>query len=332
MTSCPELVGPLIPKKQNTSVHKVIYAEPISTGNIRTRTHNRFKLMAHQFEHVVEGFFLQDAPSTGKVASAVLPRLGLIDDSPTRWDDFRKTIKKLQNDAPRGTFYKAFYLQRHGQGFHNVAESKYGTDSWNDYWSKLYTDGNLTWGPDPSLTSLGIEQAKHVNAVWKEELALSPPFPEIIWSSPLRRAADTLVWTYQDTAMNGSSGVRPMFKENLRESIGLHTCDARSTSYFLRTTYGTLENPHNAIRFEFEPSFETHDILWKPDQRESEQSQIERTRKVVDELFREYSDQTFVSLVGHGGTISSFFKLVDHKDCEAPTGSLIPVIVKAKAT
>jgi hypothetical protein len=28
----------------------------------------------------------------------------------------------------------------------NLAESFYGTASWDDYWSKLNTDGNMTWG------------------------------------------------------------------------------------------------------------------------------------------------------------------------------------------
>lgn len=28
----------------------------------------------------------------------------------------------------------------------NVAESFYGTASWDDHWSKLNGDGNMTWG------------------------------------------------------------------------------------------------------------------------------------------------------------------------------------------
>lgn len=58
------------------------------------------------------------------------------------------------------------------------------------------TDGNMTWGPDPPLTPLGISQALEVNRVWKEELSLEMKeeararLPDVVWTSPLRRAAE----------------------------------------------------------------------------------------------------------------------------------------------
>lgn len=70
----------------------------------------------------------------------MLPRLGLIDDSPSRWSSFRNSLAgestqaiervledatdatlrllppALKKHAAEGTSYKVFYLQRHGQG------------------------------------------------------------------------------------------------------------------------------------------------------------------------------------------------------------------------
>jgi hypothetical protein len=37
------------------------------------------------------------------------------------------------------------YVARHGQGYHNVAESQYGTPMWNCHWSLLNGDGKITW-------------------------------------------------------------------------------------------------------------------------------------------------------------------------------------------
>lgn len=73
------------------------------------------------------------------------------------------------------------------------------------------TDGNTTWGPDPALTLLGQEQALNVAAEWALEIPNGARLPDVIWSSPLRRAAHTLALTYEKTAI--AQGVRPMFKE-----------------------------------------------------------------------------------------------------------------------
>lgn len=53
---------------------------------------------------------------------------GLIDTSPERWHNLRKSIEELQRKAPEGVTYKVFFLGRHGQGWHNFGASKYGHD------------------------------------------------------------------------------------------------------------------------------------------------------------------------------------------------------------
>ncbi len=90
--------------------------------------------------------------------------------------------------------YKLLYAGRHGQGFHNVGESKYGTPAWDSYWSELNGDGNITWGPDARLTELGVEQAQAVHDGWMSMLKQSDsaPLPSRLFSSPLSRALSTM--------------------------------------------------------------------------------------------------------------------------------------------
>lgn len=40
-------------------------------------------------------------------------------------------MDSLNADAPLDTVYKLFWFGRHGEGFHNAAESFYGTPAWN---------------------------------------------------------------------------------------------------------------------------------------------------------------------------------------------------------
>jgi len=52
---------------------------------------------------------------------------------------------------------QVFYLARHGQGWHNVAEAKYGTEAWNNYWSRVNTDGEMTVrSPSPPLPAVDL--------------------------------------------------------------------------------------------------------------------------------------------------------------------------------
>lgn len=45
--------------------------------------------------------------------------------------------------ADKHTTYKVIYIARHGEGWHNRAEEKYGTEEWNRRWSRLEGDGEM---------------------------------------------------------------------------------------------------------------------------------------------------------------------------------------------
>ena len=68
--------------------------------------------------------------------------------------------------------------------------------AWDEHWSKLNGDTDISWGPDPLLTPLGELQAQQARNAWKAELPLGVPVPQRWYSSPLKRALDTWKITF----------------------------------------------------------------------------------------------------------------------------------------
>lgn len=86
----------------------------------------------------------QDSPDFNATGYDLLQdSFGLLDKSPSRWSTFRSAVARLNAEADEHTTYKVIYIARHGQGWHNVAEGKYGTPEWNRLWSRLEGDGKM---------------------------------------------------------------------------------------------------------------------------------------------------------------------------------------------
>ncbi|GAA5895129.1 hypothetical protein JCM5296_000888 [Sporobolomyces johnsonii] len=268
----------------------------------------------------VDGFFIQSAPTfnNSDAYDPLNDSFGLIDKSPRRWSRFRDKVDRLNADSNEHAAYKVFFLARHGQGWHNVAETKYGTKAWDEYWSMQYGDGEITWGPDAALTPLGIEQAQAVNKAWKEQRRDGVPLPQRLYSSPLSRAASTLNITWKDILIDQGE-VTPMIVEHMREVIGLHTCDQRSTKTHLEKVFPD---------FAFDVSFSEHDQLWSPDWQESSQQQGLRVQQLLNRIFAIDSSQ-YISITAHGGFINAFFRVVEHPTVTVLPGGMIPIVVKA---
>lgn len=49
----------------------------------------------------------------------------------TQWQRFEHYIESLNKRATADEQYKLLIFGRHGEGEHNVAEAKYGTDAWD---------------------------------------------------------------------------------------------------------------------------------------------------------------------------------------------------------
>ncbi|GAA6050485.1 hypothetical protein JCM3770_002619 [Rhodotorula araucariae] len=280
----------------------------------RTRmfTPTNYSVVQNYFHQSFPGF---DDPDFDPLESS----FGLIDDSPSRWEKFRAQIKSLNERDDAHTAYKVFFLARHGQGFHNVAEQTYGKEAWDDYWSRQNGDGHIAWGPDALLTKTGERQAERNAKAWDREAEYGAPLPQRLYSSPLSRAMSTLEITWWDLLIN--QGEVPIVKENLREVFGVHTCDKRRSKSYIERQFPS---------FDFEPGFRKHDELWTAEERESDPEVTARLRDVLDELF-ELDPSTYISITAHGGTISAFLRACSHPNprLHVETGSMVPVVVKA---
>ncbi|KAG8741092.1 hypothetical protein FRC10_003333 [Ceratobasidium sp. 414] len=281
---------------------------------------------------VVPGYFIQTDSSTDPtVIGPNPPAFGLIaNTSATYWSDFKSSIAKLQSRAPKD----------------NVAESFYGTQAWDDYWSKLNGDGNMTWGPDAELTDLGKQQAQLAHNTWTTELAKKDPvpLPTKLFSSPMSRAASTLDITFNGVLLNVKGRhdiVQPYVMENLREVIGVHTCDKRRTKTYIHETYAD---------FCIEPGFTEEDELWTADHRETDEEANIRLKAALDTIFGRLlskhdtckldcisldhgpdteSGAIVISVTAHSGAIGAALRVLGHRPYSLPTGGVIPVVIKA---
>ncbi|KAG8898018.1 hypothetical protein FRC01_011066, partial [Tulasnella sp. 417] len=263
----------------------------------------------------VPGYFIHDDPALDVHELTPPPaRFGLIDSSPDYWTKFKAAVKKLNDEAGPSCSYKVVFIGRHGEGYHNAAEAFYGTKEWDDYWSLLNGNGTITWGPDAKLTELGIEQARMAHKRWVTELHAGGgiPLPTKIYSSPLSRAAKTLEITFRNV-----SNERPLIMENLREIIGVHTCDKRSTRSQIHRAFPG---------FDIEKGFTEEDLLWKPDVRETNKERDTRVRQVFDKILQ--TDDTYIAIVAHGGIIQSSLRVVGHRPYPVMTGGVIPLFIK----
>ncbi|TFY77106.1 hypothetical protein EWM64_g6905 [Hericium alpestre] len=198
----------------------------------------------------------------------------------------------------------------------NVAEAKYGNKAWNEYWSLLNDDGELTWGPDPSLTSIGEGQARTAYAVWATELPRGMPLPHKLYASPLTRALQTYELTF--TGIIPAEHPKPIILEMVREEYGEHTCDKRCKRSEIHAAFPD---------FDFEDGFAEEDPLWTPE-RESKAHEEVRARSVLDRIFTVDVDDTFISITAHSGIINAFLRVIGRGDYPLPTGGLIFVVVK----
>lgn len=291
-------------------------------------THPRKPLYKYE---VVHGLFLQDDPKTDwNTFEYMKHNFGLIsqpypsDTSATAhdsdWLRFSRFITHLNSAAPEGSSYKLFYLGRHGEGFHNVAESKYGTQLWDDYWSKLEGDGELFWS-DAHLTKVGESQALEAHNFMGTQISwANMPAPEAYVVSPMFRCLQTASITFEKLALPEGKEFKPVIKELAREVLGVHTCDRRSTKGYIREHF---------LGWEFEEGFREEDELWLPDHRETHEEHDVRTTELLDEIFEEHEGKMVTSLTIHSGAIASHLRVIGHREFKLPTGGMIPVLVKA---
>jgi broad specificity phosphatase PhoE len=123
--------------------------------------------------------------------------------------------------------------------------------------------------------------------------------PETWYVSPLTRTIETADTTFQ----NLDIGYKPYIKELLREALGIHTCDRRSTKSEIENAF-----PHVT----FEPHFHQNDDLWQNDYREPASARKYRLAMLLDDIFTE-DKGIWLSLTSHSGAIGSILDVLGHR-------------------
>ncbi|KHN94849.1 Histidine phosphatase superfamily, clade-1 [Metarhizium album ARSEF 1941] len=282
----------------------------------------------------VAGYFLQDDPDTNPSGfDYAQHNFGLIDRKyPTddefdpdgiqsQWQRFSEWVHHLNHDCGKGesTRYKVVFFGRHGQGYHNVAESYYGTPAWNCYWAELEGNGTITWA-DPVLTADGFSEAQKANSFYKtlhEEQSM--PHFESYYSSPLKRCLQTANTTFGTLKTPPKHPFVPTIKELFREDISIHTCDRRSTK---------SEIAEFMPGWNFEDGFTEKDELWQADKGETPVHQVARSKAVLDDVFT-HDGSTWISVTSHSGEIAALLTALNHRPFGLSTGQIIPVLIKA---
>ncbi|RKO82700.1 histidine phosphatase superfamily, partial [Blyttiomyces helicus] len=199
----------------------------------------------------------------------------------------------------------------HIRGLHNVAEAKYGTGPWDDYYSKLplYFDA--------PLTPLGQNQTRLVHTALIKNIQAGFPLPTHGFVSPLSRTLSTAqnIYTAETSLPN------PLIVlESFREQYGIHTCDARRTRTELERLYPA---------FDYSRLEDDLDQLWDPEIREEVHHVDERVKRAVVGIFEEFPEDDGVAVVAHGGIVEAFFAITGHRDFFIAPGGLLPIVVKA---
>ena len=97
------------------------------------------------------------------------------------------------------------------------------------------------------------------------------PVPESYYTSPLDRCLSTANITFNGLKLPAQQPCVPEVKELLREVIGVHTCDRRSSKAYIHKNFPT---------YTFEPGFAEEDEMWRPDVREDHSTHDVRISRV----------------------------------------------------
>lgn len=242
------------------------------------------------------------------------------DGTKTQWERFEYYVNTLNSEADSKTQYKVLFLARHGEGYHNAAETYYGTPAWNCYWAEQDGNATVTWA-DAALTEAGIAQTTKANTFWRSQLAdAGMPAPQSYYSSPLTRCTTTANLTFDSLDLPADRPFAPTIKELFRESISIHTCDRRSTKTEIGAMFPT---------WSFEAGFSETDELWNGTYGETTDAQAVRSKAVLDDVFSS-DDAAWISVTSHSGEIKSLLSVLGHRTFSLSTGQAVPVLVRAQ--
>ena len=154
--------------------------------------------------------------------------------------------------------------------------------------------------------------------------------PRSFYCSPLRRCLQTCNITWGTLRLpaseDGKGGFKVLIKEGLREVMGVHTCDRRSSKAEIEGFFAEWSESGQMV---FEAGFAEEDELWEVDRRESDADIDSRVREALDEIFA-VDGEEIVSITSHSGTTASILRVLGHREFDLGTGGMIPVVVRAE--
>lgn len=220
------------------------------------------------------------------------------------WDDVVSGLNSNQ---------KLFFLQRHGEGWHNVAQQDLhiGPIEWQCYWSIRDGKDGIEWY-DAELTPKGHQQINSL--VSKIKNTSSFPHPDKFYVSPLRRTLET----WQETWLNLPHKTATI-KEFARELYGIDTESERHNRTYIENKFPG---------FDFEAGFQHDDVLWSPVYREGLENIYYRAASLLTDIFEDAKDDKVISIVLHGGIINAILAVSQHRLFNVPTGGVIPVVIE----
>ncbi|PNP51252.1 hypothetical protein THARTR1_08156 [Trichoderma harzianum] len=238
----------------------------------------------------------------------------------TQWERFMHHLNHLNTEAGGQARYKLIFVIRHGQGFHNVKETQVGRADWEAKWALLDGDDEMTWA-NARLTEKGKSQALEIKATLESDIReMKIPMPGKCYTSPLARCLETTRLAFSGLEWPSDQPFKPIIKEALRERLGRHTCDRRSTRSWIESNYA---------EFEIEPGFTEQDELWQPNYRETIDEHVVRVRQLLDDIFNS-EESTVISFTAHSGTIRALYALTGHKEVWVAAGAMVPLLVVAE--
>ncbi|KIW68923.1 hypothetical protein PV04_04835 [Phialophora macrospora] len=237
-----------------------------------------------------------------------------------------------------GTRYFVFFLGRHGNGYHNIAERYYGSTAWDCHFSALDgdPDGVMTWA-DAALSLEGKRQARQVNSFWKTQTAAAVQGgsgqnmrpPDVYLVSPLDRTLETAQLSFEGVGPPEATTMMMMVMEKAREGTGIHTCDRRGTVSSIRARYPSYN-------VDADPFLTEADEFWTPDRREPAAALDKRLRGFFDDLMSNPeilgAGKESVSVTSHSGAIAAMLRILGHRPFGLGTGAVIPLLVEVRRT
>ncbi|CAI5756228.1 unnamed protein product [Candida verbasci] len=211
--------------------------------------------------------------------------------------------------------HKLFYIQRHSEGWHQIAKSKLGISDldWDCYWQEQDGKDGIVWA-DAELTPNGVQQSKDLSNQIQNTNGL--PWPQKWISSPLRRTLQTWNLTWLNLKHD-----TPLIIEFARETYGIQTESQRHPKSYIQKNFPI---------FEFESGFTENDELWSSKYREPGSHRKYRAAQLINQIFDDFKDQKIISLVSHSGLIGSILDVVGHRSIPIENGKLLPILIHQK--